>query len=117
MRKLLLAATLCLPMFAQTSGEITGDVRDQSGAAIPNVPVTATNSATNVSRASSTNDAGIYSFPNLIPGIYQVKVAAPGFETFVKTNIELQVQQTARVDFNLSLGQASQTIDVSASGQ
>jgi hypothetical protein len=117
MRKLLLAATLCLPMFAQTSGEITGDVRDQSGAAIPNVPVTATNSATNVSRATSTNDAGIYSFPNLIPGIYQVKVAAPGFEPFVKTNIQLQVQQTARVDFNLSLGQASQTIDVSASGQ
>ena len=120
MWKVVLGLVMCLPvgmLLAQTSGEITGDVRDQSGAATPNAPVTVTNTATNVSRSTSTNEVGIYSFPNLVPGIYQVKVAASGFEAIVKTNIELQVQQTARVDFNLVLGQASQTIDVSASGQ
>jgi len=97
---------------AQTSGEITGEVRDQSGAVAPNAPVTVTNSATNIARSTLTNDAGIYSFPNLIPGTYQVKVAATGFETVVKTNIELQVQQTARVDFTLAVGQVSETLDV-----
>ncbi len=100
---------------AQTSGEITGEVKDQSGAAAPKAAVTATNTATNVTRSTLTNEAGVYSFPNLIPGTYQVKVAVPGFETVTKTNIELQVQQTARVDFALQVGQASQSIEVSAS--
>src|SRR4030088_2679075 len=84
---------------AQTLGEITGEVRAPSGAAVPNVPVTATNSATNVVRSTLTNSDGIYSFPGLNPGIYDVKVAAPGFNAVVKSNIELQVQQTARIDF------------------
>lgn len=118
MRKVVLIAALCLSAglaSAQTSGEITGEVKDQSGAVAPNTSVTATNTATNVVRSTTTNDAGVYSFPNLIPGPYQVKVVAPGFETMTRTNIELQVQQTARVDFALAIGQASQTVEVSAS--
>src|SRR6202521_1094293 len=98
---------------AQTGGSITREVKDQTGAVAPNAAVTVTNSQTNVARSTTTNSAGIYSFPDLTPGTYQVKVAAAGFETIVKTNIELQVQQTARVDFSLSLGQATQTIEVS----
>src|SRR5437763_11339130 len=82
---------------AQTVGEITGEIKDPSGASIANVPVTATNVATNVSRPTVTNNAGVYSFPDLAPGTYQVKVSAPGFDTVIKTNIELQVQQTARI--------------------
>jgi len=99
---------------AQTLGSITGEVTDPSGAITPNAAVTATNTATNVGRATATNAAGIYSFPDLVPGTYQVRVEAPGFEPQVKTNIILQVQQTARVDFALSVGQATQTIEVSA---
>jgi hypothetical protein len=102
---------------AQTVGEITGEVKDQSGANAPNVSVTATNTATNVTRSTVTNGSGVYSFPDLAPGMYQVKVVAPGFETVIKTNIELQVQQTARIDFTLAVGQAVQTIEVSASGE
>ena len=119
MRRLLLVMALCLPVAleAQTSGEITGEVKDPSGAVAANAPVTATNTATNVARATVTNPAGIYSFPDLSPGTYQVKVAVPGFETVVKTGIELQVQQTARIDFTLAVGQATQTIEVSASGE
>src|SRR5580704_13428504 len=119
MRSFLLAVALCLASgvtFAQTAGSITGEVKDQSGAVAPNAAVTVTNSETNVARSTTTNAAGIYSFPDLTPGIYQVKVAAAGFSTVVKTNIELQVQQMARVDFSLPLGQATQTIEVSASG-
>jgi hypothetical protein len=118
MRNFLLAIALCLPLgmvFAQTSGSIIGEVKDQSGAVTPNAEVVVTNSETNVMRSTTTNAAGIYSFPDLTPGMYQVKVAAAGFSTVVKTSIELQVQQTARVDFSLSLGQSTQTIEVSAS--
>src|SRR5216684_2954596 len=117
MRNFLLAIALFLPLvaLAQTSGSITGEVKDPSGAVAPNAAVTATNSKTNVARSTATNAAGIYSFPDLTPGIYDVKVVATGFATIVKTNIELQVQQTARVDFALAVGQSVQTVEVSAS--
>jgi hypothetical protein len=120
MHHLFVLLGLCLPIgvaSAQTFGEITGEVKDQSGAIAPNVPVTAANTATNASRATRTNEAGIYSFPSLLPGTYQVKVEAPGFEPMVRSNVELQVQQTARVDFTLTVGQATQSIEVSGSGQ
>jgi len=99
---------------AQTGGQITGEARDPSGAFVPNASVTVTNTATSVARSTTTNTAGIYSFPGLTPGTYDVKVAVVGFDTIVKTNIELQVQQTARVDFTLAVGQATQTIEVAA---
>src|ERR1041385_3658841 len=110
MRKLLpIIGLLCLSSgmaLAQTAGEITGEIKDPSGATVPNVPVTATNTATNVARSTTTNTAGVYSFPDLTPGPYQVKAAAAGFEVQIKTNIQLQVQQTARIDFTLVVGQA-----------
>src|SRR6202171_5788211 len=109
-----LAAGLVL---AQTSGEITGEVHDQSGAAAPNAAVTVTNTGTNASRSTTTNDAGIYSFPSLVPGSYQVRVALQGFQPVVRTGIELQVQQTARVDFTLTVGQSTQAVEVSGPAQ
>jgi hypothetical protein len=99
---------------AQTLGEITGEVRDPSGAVAPGASITATNTDTNVSRTTVTNTAGVYSFPAMVPGPYQVKVEARGFQPMVRTNIDLQVQQTARVDFTLTLGQTTQTIEVSS---
>src|SRR5947208_10321814 len=117
MRQLLLVLGLCLPIgvaSAQTFGEITGEVKDQSGAIAPNVSITATNTATNASRTTRTNDAGIYSFPALSPGNYQLKVEAPGFQPMVRNNVELQIQQTARIDFSLVVGQALQTFEVTS---
>src|SRR5579871_1660054 len=116
MRYVVLAAALwgCAGLAsAQTFGAITGEVRDQSGAVAPNASITATNVATNVARSTTTNAAGVYSFPDLIPATYQIRVSAMGFQTATST-IEIQVQQTARLDFTLVLGQASQTVEVSA---
>ena len=101
-------------VLAQTGGTITGEVKDQTGALVPNVTVTVTNAGTNVARGTQTNSAGIYSFPDLVPGKYQVKAAAGGFQTSVMNDIELQVQQTARVDFSLTLGASTQTVEVAA---
>jgi hypothetical protein len=102
---------------AQTFGDITGEVKDPSGAVAPNASITATNTATNVSRTTRTNEAGIYSFPALIPGTYQVRVEASGFQPVVRSNIDLQVQQTARIDFTLSVGQTTQTVEVSGAAE
>src|SRR5215469_110830 len=101
---------------AQTLGEITGEVKDQSGAVAPNATVTVTNTGTNATRSTATNQVGIYSFPSLVPGNYQVRVEAPGFQPMVRTNIELQVQQTARIDFTLVVGQAAQAIEGTGAG-
>src|SRR5215472_1715454 len=118
MRQLLLGLyAIISTASAQTLGEITGEVKDPSGAVAPGASIMATNTDTNISRTTTTNTAGVYSFPALAPGPYQVKAEAPGFQPVVRTNIELQVQQTARVDFTLTLGQATQTIEVSSAAQ
>jgi Carboxypeptidase regulatory-like domain len=115
MRWVLFAFAFCLStqvVSAQTFGEITGEVKDPSGAVVPGAPVTAINTSTNALRSTVTNETGIYSFPALVPGLYSVKVELPGFQT-VSRSIELQVQQTARVDFTLAVGQTAETIQVS----
>src|SRR5215471_10107820 len=111
---LFMVGLLCVslaPLSGQTVGEITGEVRDASGANAPDAAITATNMATNVARSTVTNSAGVYSFPGLTPGVYSVKATAQGFQTVVKNDIQLQVQQTARVDFTLQIGQSTQTIE------
>ena len=100
-------------VYAQTFGTITGEVKDASGAVIPAATVTATNMATAASRSTQTNEAGVYNFPSLVPGTYSIRVEAGGFKTVVNSNIELQVQQTARVDAVLELGAVTESIDVS----
>jgi hypothetical protein len=99
---------------AQTLGSITGVVTDPTGAVVPTAAVTVTNAATNAERETTTNTAGLYVFPDLVPGTYNVKVMAPGFQTAVKGHVLLEVQQTARADFALQVGQANQTIEVAA---
>ncbi len=112
----LLAAALCLPAFGQTLGEISGTVADSTGAVVPAVAITITNTSTNVVRNAVTNDSGLYVAPGLVPGPYSVKVEKPGFRAMTRT-LELQVQQNARVDFALQVGQVSDSVEVSAMGQ
>jgi hypothetical protein len=111
---ILYAGLAALQCSGQTFGEITGVVKDPSGAVAAGAPVSVVNADTNVARTTATNDVGIYTVPSLPPGRYQVRVSAPGFDPVVRTNIELQVQQTARVDFTLTVGQSSQTVEISA---
>jgi hypothetical protein len=100
---------------AQTLGEITGEVTDPSGAAVVGAVVTATNTATNATRAVRTNDAGVYSFPSLQPGNYTVKVEMQGFRAATRSDVALQVQQTARIDFGLQVGQVTEVVEVTGS--
>jgi hypothetical protein len=97
--------------YAQTLGTITGEVKDSSGAVVPGATVTAVNKATNATRTTASNAVGLFDFPALPPGQYTVKIELDGFKTATR-ELELQVQQTARVDFALELGTLSEMATV-----
>ena len=101
-----------LPAVAQTQAGISGVIHDSSGAVIPGVMVTVTNPATNFVRSAISNEAGVYNFPVLQPGRYNIKVELPGFRSITQNDVELQVQQSARIDFTLQVGEVSQTVQV-----
>src|ERR1041385_5197263 len=100
--------------FGQTFGSIDGETRDATGAIVVAVTVTVTNNGTNAVRTAITNEAGVYSFPSLAPGTYTLRAERSGFKTVVRNQVELQVQQAARVDFVLQVGQVTESIEVRA---
>ncbi|PYS46056.1 MAG: hypothetical protein DMG13_30720, partial [Acidobacteria bacterium] len=102
-----------VPALAQTQAGLSGVIHDSSGAVIPGVSVTVTNPATNFVRSAIANEAGVYNLPGLQPGRYNIKVELPGFRTITQNDVELQVQQSARLDFTLQVGQLSETVEVS----
>ena len=102
---------LAVPALAQTLGTITGEVKDSTGAVVPGATVTVVNKATNATRTTASNDVGLFDFPALPPGHYTVKSELDGFKT-TSRDLELQVQQTARVDFTLELGTISEMATV-----
>src|SRR5579872_6666451 len=95
----------CAAAFGQTgNATLTGTVSDPSGAVILGAKVTVTNTATGVSRLVETTGAGLYVAPSLIPGAYKIEAAAAGFKTKVVTDLQLEVDQQARVDIPLEIG-------------
>jgi hypothetical protein len=114
---LLVAAAAAPALFGQTFGEITGEVRDASGGAVVSAVVTATNRATGAVRSAATNEAGIYTLPSLPPGEYDLKVEMQGFRTVTRPGVALQVQQAARLDFTLQVGQVTEVIEVRGEAQ
>lgn len=100
-----------------TSGKITGTVLDPSGKAIPGAVVTAKAPAINVARTVTASASGVYVFPALPPGTYDVSAAAKGFSTAVYHSVLVQVAQTTNVNIKMAIGAANQTVTVSAAGQ
>ena len=99
---LLLAATCAL---AQTStSEISGTVRDNSGAVVPNASITLTNEQTGVSYRQQTTASGLFSFPALPVGSYSVNVEATGFKTARLTKNELVVNTPLTINIALEVG-------------
>ena len=111
---LLLCFLLSSTLFGQTFGTVTGEVKDATGATVAGATITVRNTATNGIRNAVTNDEGVYTIPALVPGLYDIKAEKSGFKVAQRTSVELQVQQTARVDFALTVGQVSETVEVSS---
>jgi len=102
-------------VFAQVStGAIRGTVRDAAGGALSGVTVTVTNEATGVSQSTVTNNEGIYAFPILNVGTYTTTAEQSGFKKAAHKGIELQLNQTARIDFNLEVGQITDEVVIQA---
>src|SRR5579872_4348805 len=116
---LLVALANSTALFGQIADRavITGLVTDASGAAVPGAKVTITDQDTGVQTVVATNSAGNYSTPPLILGTYTVQVEKPGFKTFVRSGIVLTGGMHYRQDAQLQIGQAVQTVQVTASSQ
>lgn len=111
---------LLLPLAAnaQVTATLSGTVADQSGGVIPNAKVTLTDDATKQSRVELTNGAGIYAFPSLVPGTYDIKAAVSGFETKVITGVVLNAGDVRTVPaFALQVGSETQTVTISAAAE
>jgi hypothetical protein len=96
-----------------TTGQISGVVKDPSGAVVTGAKVTLTNAA-GVDRQSSTNADGLYSFSLLPPGIYKLQIAASGFQTYVLDNIEVRITEYSVENASLAVAGGSQSVTVSA---
>ena len=97
-----------------TTADVVGTVTDPSGAVLSNAKVTVENLATHGTHTAQTTSSGDYDVPFLLPGHYSVRVEVAGFKAFSVADITLQVGDRARVDAQLQVGDASQTVEVVA---
>jgi hypothetical protein len=98
----------------QTTAELNGRVTDSSGAVLPGVTVTATQTATGLQRTAVTDGSGAYLITNLPPGPYRLEVTLQGFRTYVQTGLALTVGATPTVNAVLDLGSLEETVTVDA---
>lgn len=95
-------------------GGIVGTVMDAQGAAVPQARVTITDVGKGVSTVTQTNESGNYNQGHLIVGVYEVKVEASGFQTFIQKNVSVSVDSTTQVNANLTVGNVGEVVNVNA---
>jgi hypothetical protein len=110
----ILAVTIAAsPANGQVSGAtLSGTITDPSGAAIGGAKISIANKATGVNRDVTTDAAGFYSAPNLLPGLYDVTASASGFSTAKQAGVTLTVGAQQTLNLPLKIGEASQTVEV-----
>ena len=112
-----LAIGLCcftaVPAYSQVTGAtLAGTVTDASGAVIAGATISVKNTATGVSRDTTSDSSGLYSMPNITPGDYEVRVTAKGFSTALQSNLNLNVGAQQQLNFSLKVGETSTTVQV-----
>src|SRR6185503_1631636 len=121
-RFLVIAVLLCLSVSTLAFGQsnnatISGTISDASGALVPGVSVRATNNATGIVTSVVSNEAGVYSFASLSPGLYKVSAELPGFRTQTYTDLQLGNTAQLRINFKLEVAGVAQTVEVSVNAQ
>jgi hypothetical protein len=123
MRRFLGSVFLLFPLlistqaFSQSSNaNLSGTVADASGAVLPGVTITATNTGTGVVATAISNSAGVYSFPSLQPGVYKVSGEMKGFQSQTFKDVQLGNAAQVRLNFVLQIGQLAETVEVSVAG-
>src|ERR1041385_467282 len=105
---LALSTSLC---FGQFSGSIQGVVQDPSNAGIAKAKVNLVNVSTNVTRTTTTDDSGNYTFPSIAPGAYKISVEASGFSK-AEATVTLLTEQNLNIPITLKVGSAAEAITV-----
>ncbi len=106
---------MCAVGFAQVdTGVIAGSVRDSQGAGVASASITFVEIDTNVTTKTQSDGTGDYASPPLRPGNYRVVAGAPGFKTQTRSTITLKVQDRLRMDFDMTVGAVSETMEVTA---
>src|SRR5437660_5947450 len=98
-------------MLAQSTAQISGAIKDQTGAVLPGVEVSMTQTDTGLKPSAVTDETGSYILPNLPVGPYRLEAALPGFRTYVQTGIVLQVGSSSVINAILGVGQVSETVE------
>jgi hypothetical protein len=113
----LLALGAASRISAQSTGSIRGTVLDSSGAAIPNAAVTATDANTSIARSAASNESGIFVFPDLPIGTYNLKISKSGFKTENRPALELLTGQVIDLPIALAVGSQTQEVTVNSETQ
>ncbi|MCU1324985.1 MAG: Cna B-type protein, partial [Bryobacterales bacterium] len=114
-RSILLAGLVAASAFGQSDrGTITGTVIDPAGASVPNVKVSVTDVERGAAYSTVTTSTGNYTLPSLPSGRYDMTVVAAGFSQYIQKGIDVQVAQTGRIDVVLKIGQASDSVTITA---
>jgi hypothetical protein len=109
---------ICANLLAQSGrGGLTGTVRDSSGAIVANASITLTEIASQTKYYTVSNADGLYSFPELQVGTYNIAVSAPGFKQYVQNGITISVANTSHLDIALQIGSRTESVTVSADAQ
>ena len=109
---------LLLPSIAlaqNSNASLTGTITDSSGAAIPGATVSFTDEGTGVVQVFTSDAGGLYSFPNLVPGKYQLKVDATGFDEYIQVGVKVLVGYALRQDVHMKVGSTAQKVEVNGS--
>jgi hypothetical protein len=113
----LLAGSTVAAFGQTTSGSLTGQITDPSGAAIAEASVTLTNVQTNYERVVSSGNTGVYLIEPVAPGEYALAVSAKGFLVYRQTGIVIHVNESAAQNVGLKVGGTEQTVNVSAGAE
>src|SRR3989441_3468707 len=100
--------------WAQATAQISGTVKDASGAVLPGVEITVTQTATGAKRSTVSNETGNYVLASLPLGPYMLEAALPGFKTYLQSGIVLQVDASPIINVVLQVGQVSEQVEVQA---
>jgi hypothetical protein len=115
-----LAVLLCIFSvrgWSQSTGTLQGNITDKTGAVVPGAQIAATQIQTGTSRSTVSDSAGNYSLPALQPGTYRLVVSAAGLQTTTLENIVLSVDSTEKVNAQLGVAAANQTVQVSGAAE
>ena len=98
--------------FAATTGSISGTLMDPSGAPIPAAMVTATNAAQGIQNKTTTDDKGVYDFPSLQVGTYDIKVELQGFKPLSRNHLVVDLDSVLRIDLTVEMAEKIEEVTV-----